>query len=111
MSSGRTRIPEAAFNDLLEESENQTRLRFDNLVHSHSLEGVEVDAHLERGHVGLILPAFIEAEGIDLVVMGTLSRTGVTGLIAGNTAEKVFYSADCSVLAVKPPDFVSPVTL
>jgi nucleotide-binding universal stress UspA family protein len=57
------------------------------------------------------MPAFIEAEGIDLVVMGTLSRTGVAGLIAGNTAEKVFYSADCSVLAVKPPDFVSPVAL
>jgi nucleotide-binding universal stress UspA family protein len=111
LSSGRTRIPETAFNDLLEESERQTRLRFDKLIQSPVLEGVDVEVHLQRGHVGLIMPAFIEAEGIDLVVMGTLSRTGVAGLIAGNTAEKVFYSADCSVLAVKPPDFVSPVTL
>ncbi len=43
------------------------------------------------------------------MVMGTLSKTGLAGLIAGNAAEMVFHTADCSVLAVKPPDFVSPV--
>jgi len=45
----------------------------------------------------------------DLVVMGTISRGGIAGLVVGNTAEKLLYQLDCSLLTVKPDDFVSPV--
>jgi nucleotide-binding universal stress UspA family protein len=41
--------------------------------------------------------------------MGTVARTGIAGWITGNTAEKVLGVANCSVLAIKPPDFLSPV--
>jgi nucleotide-binding universal stress UspA family protein len=47
----------------------------------------------------------------DLVVMGTAARTGVAGLLMGNTAERVLRDLRGSVLAVKPPGFVSPITL
>ena len=50
-------------------------------------------------------------ERMDLVVMGTIARTGVSGALMGNTAEKVLDRIECSVLAVKPDNFVSPVTL
>jgi nucleotide-binding universal stress UspA family protein len=43
--------------------------------------------------------------------MGTIARSGVTGLLMGNTAERVFGHVNCSVLAVKPAGFVSPVKL
>jgi hypothetical protein len=33
--------------------------------------------------------------------IGTVSRTGIPGLFIGNTAEKILYRVDCSVLAVK----------
>lgn len=39
-----------------------------------------------------------------------MGRTGVPGLFIGNTAESVLHQVDCSVLALKPPGFVSPVT-
>jgi nucleotide-binding universal stress UspA family protein len=42
--------------------------------------------------------------------MGTVSRTGIRGLIIGNTAETILRSVRCSVLAVKPEGFVTPVT-
>ena len=42
--------------------------------------------------------------------MGTLARTGVAGLFIGNTAETILEQLTCSVLAIKPPGFVSPVT-
>ncbi len=45
----------------------------------------------------------------DLVVIGTLGRTGLSGLLVGNTAEKVLETCDCSILTVKPEGFVSPV--
>lgn len=45
----------------------------------------------------------------DIVVMGTVSRGGIKGLLVGNTAEKLLYKLDSSLLAVKPDDFISPV--
>ncbi|WP_213457176.1 universal stress protein [Thiocapsa sp.] len=43
--------------------------------------------------------------------MGTVGRTGIPGLLMGNTAETILQQVDCSVLAIKPPGFVTPVTL
>ena len=48
---------------------------------------------------------------MDLVVMGTVSRTGIPGLLIGDTAEVILNNLECSVLAVKPTGFVTPVTL
>jgi len=38
-----------------------------------------------------------------------VARTGLSGLIMGNTAETILGSVRCSVLAVKPQGFVTPV--
>ncbi len=54
---------------------------------------------------------YVESRKIDLVVMGTVGRSGVRGMIVGNTAEKVMSNLPCSVLAVKPMGFKSPVSL
>jgi universal stress protein E len=51
----------------------------------------------------------IDEHGIDLLVMGTAARSGITGLLIGNTAERILSQAPCSVLAIKPPDFQCPV--
>jgi universal stress protein E len=45
----------------------------------------------------------------DLIVVGTVGRSGVEGLLLGNTAENVLIHCDCDLLAVKPADFVSPI--
>jgi nucleotide-binding universal stress UspA family protein len=42
--------------------------------------------------------------------MGTISRGGVAGLLLGNTAERLLSRLDVSLLALKPADFVCPVT-
>lgn len=46
----------------------------------------------------------------ELLVMGTIARTGIAGFFTGNTAERLLPQIPCSVLAVKPPEFVSPVS-
>ena len=51
----------------------------------------------------------VRAEGIDLLVMGTVGRTGIPGFLIGNTAERVLGEVECSVLARKPDGFASPV--
>jgi nucleotide-binding universal stress UspA family protein len=44
------------------------------------------------------------------LVMGTIARTGLSGMIIGNTAEQVLGLIQTSVIAVKPEGFESPVT-
>jgi universal stress protein E len=67
--------------------------------------------HLRRGVAATVIPEVAMELQADLVVMGTVARTGIPGLFIGNTAEAILEQLRCSVLAVKPPGFVSPVTL
>ena len=53
----------------------------------------------------------VDKRRINLLVMGTVARTGVSGLLIGNTAESVLDHVRCSVIAVKPPGFVTPIQL
>lgn len=53
----------------------------------------------------------LERHDVDLIVMGTVGRTGISGFITGNTAERLLPRIPCSLLAVKPPGFSSPVAL
>jgi universal stress protein E len=67
-------------------------------------------------HVGLTSPTQAVLEGVarlrpGLVVMGTVSRGGIPGLLMGNTAERLIDRIDCALLTVKPKDFVCPVAL
>jgi universal stress protein E len=73
--------------------------------------GARIDIHL-AGDVGLpdvAIQHFIHVHDIHLLVMGTIGRGGIRGIMIGNTAERLLPEAHCSVLAVKPPDFVCPV--
>ena len=67
--------------------------------------------HLRKGSPRDIIPAVANELKTDLVVMGSVSRTGIPGLLIGNTAEVILNNLECSVLAVKPAGFVTPVTL
>jgi nucleotide-binding universal stress UspA family protein len=67
-------------------------------------------------HVGCTSPSRAISDAVsrlnpDLLVMGSLSRTGIAGLLVGNTAERMLGVVDCSLLTVKPEQFVSPVEL
>jgi len=57
------------------------------------------------------VPAIAHELAVDLVVMGTVARTGIAGFFMGNTAESILTQLDCSVLTIKPPGFISPITL
>jgi len=65
--------------------------------------------YLRQGLPAEIIPKLAEDLQVDLVVMGTIARTGISGLIIGNTAENILEQLGCAVLAVKPDGFVSPV--
>ncbi len=51
----------------------------------------------------------IKAAKTDLVVLGTRGKTDLRSVFMGTTAEKIITQANCSVLAVKPENFICPV--
>ena len=68
-------------------------------------------AFLIQGRARVEIPRVAEELGADLIVMGTVGRVGIPGVFIGNTAETILNSIDCSVLALKPEGFVSPITV
>ena len=67
--------------------------------------------HLVKGAARRVIPVFAHRKRVELLVMGTVGRTGIRGLFMGNTAEAILNQVECSVLAVKPPGFETPVQL
>ncbi|MFZ5766301.1 MAG: universal stress protein [Thermodesulfobacteriota bacterium] len=67
--------------------------------------------HLVEGPAKKVIAPLAAELQADLVVMGTVARTGIPGLIIGNTAEAILDQLACSVLAIKPPGFQTPVTV
>jgi len=92
--------------------------RLDELIHtlgtklgSEAMEYLKPKLHLPNGSAREQIPALAKRLHVDCIVMGTVARTGIQGFIMGNTAETILAQIDCSVLAIKPPGFLTPVAL
>lgn len=72
-------------------------------------ESGKVQIDLLRGEPDQRIPEYLADNNIDLLIMGTVARTGIPGFVIGNTAENLLQKISCSLLAVKPKDFVSPL--
>ena len=62
-----------------------------------------------KGSPDAMIPSFIKKHKVDILIMGTVARTGISGFLIGNTAENILQEVDCSLMALKPPGFVSPI--
>lgn len=91
------------------EVEDRVRRGVQSLVQGFANETAEV--HLIKGDPAEVIPGIVKSQEIDLLVMGTVCRTGIAGFFIGNTAEMILDEVDCSVLTVKPNGFVSPVEI
>ncbi len=49
---------------------------------------------------------FIEKNNIHMLIMGTVARAGIPGMVMGNHAERLLPLVPCSILAIKPADFL-----
>jgi len=77
----------------------------------NAIDILEPQLHVIKGHAKYVVPAMAHELAVDLVVMGTIARTGIAGFFMGNTAESILAQLDCSVLTNRPPGFICPVTL
>ncbi len=94
---------------LLHKHEEIHRQRVQELLAPYQLDTIDSYLHLPRSTPQNAIVSLVDEENIDLIVMGTVSRTGIPGLIIGNAAETILSVVQCGVLTIKPEGFVTPV--
>jgi nucleotide-binding universal stress UspA family protein len=109
---------EAEFEAMLEDEGTRRRRWLEDLVKNYgtsadtvSGDTLDIHIHVVKGPAQYVVSELARELEVDLVVMGTVARTGIDGFFMGNTAESILGELDCSVLTIKPPGFTSPVTL
>lgn len=65
--------------------------------------------HVEEGLPEDVIEKISEELDAELVILGTIGRTGLSAALIGNTAEHVIDRLNCDVLALKPDGYVSPL--
>ena len=110
--------PEIKIINYVEQVRRQRETKLNRAVHevtSQLGEGVaeylNPQIHLIKGGPREEIPKLAKQLEADVIVMGTVARAGVPGFIMGNTAETILNQINCSVLAIKPSEFETPVTL
>ena len=109
LRSGRAHLSKLEVDRLVRDIRKDHKKRFEVLLDSYGLHNLSAKIHLLKGDPSDVVPALAKKKRVELVVMGTIARTGIPGFFIGNTAEKTLAEVDCSVLAVKPKAFSTPV--
>lgn len=66
-----------------------------------SIRDIPCETRLLRGEPAEQILRLADEEGVDLIAMGTVGRTGLSRLLMGSVAEQVVRHAKCPVLTVK----------
>jgi nucleotide-binding universal stress UspA family protein len=106
---GTSQLTTEEIDQLKRELQLQRRMALTELLEPYQLQGRDSRIHFLVGDPATAMSTLAAQHRIELTVMGTVCRTGLPGLLIGNTAEDMLAQVDCSVLAVKPDGFVSPV--
>jgi len=67
------------------------------------------NTHVEEGLPETVIEQTALKIDAELVILGTVGRTGISAALIGNTAEHVIDQLNCDVLALKPDGYISPL--
>ncbi|WP_391091381.1 universal stress protein [Vibrio sp. NH-UV-68] len=102
------KIEDDELNREIKIAQQHHREALDQLIREAQISG-NVQIHHLHGLPDEKITACVEKNNIDVLVMGTLARTGIPGFVIGNTAENILQAVKCSLVALKPDGFVSPI--
>jgi len=111
LRNGRARLPYGKLQEMLSEQERMHADALAGLLSEYDMGIGDSNVHFEKASATPLISGLCRDLPADLVVTGTVGRTGIPGFFIGNTAESLMQVLDIPVLAVKPAKFQSPVTL
>jgi nucleotide-binding universal stress UspA family protein len=80
----------------------------ESLIRTGALAGIQHKFIVRRGELWPELREIIHQEDIDLIVIGTHGRHGISKLFFGSVAEQIFLQANCPVLIFGPNSQARP---
>ena len=89
--------------DLLGDLERQATAELARVLPDAQGAKIEVTRAVMIGSPPRKIVETAEAEHVDLIVMATHGRTGLSHLLIGSVAERVVRTAPCPVLTIRPP--------
>lgn len=107
----KARMGEELFREVEQNNEIQVDKMLNEFLEQYGSNTEADNVFLLKGEPAGVISELSQNENVDLVVMGTVARSGVAGIITGNSAEQMLNRIQCSVLALKPDGFVSPIQL
>lgn len=96
-------VPSTMGADLLNDLERQASAELAQVLPQAQEAKIEVTRSVVIGSPFQKIIETAEAEHVDLIVMATHSRTGLSHLIIGSVAERAVRTAPCPVLTIRPP--------
>ncbi|MFN0197963.1 MAG: universal stress protein [Planctomycetaceae bacterium] len=94
---------------LRQEIDKEAQKRLQSFLDTLPADRSRIETHMSYGTPWMEVGRTAQHLHADLIVMGTIGRGGIKGLLLGNTAEKVLDTCDCSILTIKPEGFESPI--
>jgi universal stress protein A len=94
--------PPAVSADLLSDLERQASAELARVLPEARQATIEVTRAVAMGAPSQTIVETAEAAHVDLIVMATHGRTGLSHLLIGSVAERVVRTAPCPVLTIRP---------
>jgi universal stress protein E len=79
------------------------------ITHANRFDISVVNTHVKEGLPETVIEQVADNLDAELVILGTIGRTGISAALIGNTAEHVIDQLNCDVLALKPDGYISPL--
>jgi nucleotide-binding universal stress UspA family protein len=86
---------------IYESLKNQAQQAVDSVKGLGEIKGINVESVLLEGHPADELIRYAEENGMDIIVMGTLGRTGIDRLLLGSVAGNVVRHSKVPVMVVR----------
>lgn len=91
-------------NQLAEEQRLAAQRELDRVVTQMRDAGLKARSLLRVGSPFVEIVRAAQTEAVELIVMGTHGRSGLSHVLVGSVAERVVQKAGCAVLTVRHPD-------
>lgn len=103
-------LPQEVLDSANENEEKRANAAIADLIQKASLKS-KYELIVKKGTAFVVVPMILNTNKIELLVIGTIARTGIPGFLIGNTAENILQNISCSMLAIKPDGYVSPISI
>lgn len=91
------------YQSVLAERQKKVRAELEEVHERYDGQGVELSQTLVHGFADVVIPDAAAELGIDLLIVGTHGRTGLSRFFLGSVAERVVRLASCDVMVARGP--------